>query len=408
MDKKRWLYLPVEIKVRELDAKLLLAYYAAKKGYEVVIGDHIMVELASDIYPEGIFFSKGYPHGFRKRVITRANANRHKIVELDEEGLLIKGKQYLQDRMRKDMLELVVQEYCWGEFQHRIITKGYPDLAEKCHITGNPRFDLLAPKFRRLYQKESEQVIEKYGDFVLINTRFSRYNSAKGKKDNVHFKHIKKLYFSFLELVGEVSTQYPETNFVIRPHPGESFQAYSKAFSTNKNVHVIHEGNIAKWLAAAKVVIHNGCTSGIEASLLGRTLISYVPFPPNKREVNLPNQLGIMASTKEAVCSILEEALVYKDTDQSKNDLVRYCHWYEGKYAHEAIIDLCNQIPLYKPSRKEPTGNVKKGYAKKRKRIFSLTKEEISQFYRKLDEVEGGSGTVVKELGENLYRISYT
>ena len=65
-NKKKWLYLPIEVKVRELDAKLLLSYYALREGYRVVLGEHQMVELAANTLPKGVFFSKGYTHGYGK------------------------------------------------------------------------------------------------------------------------------------------------------------------------------------------------------------------------------------------------------------------------------------------------------------------------------------------------------
>ncbi len=58
MTSNRWLYLPVEVKVRELDAKLLLSYYAIQQGYQVIIGDHPVVEESTSYLPAGIFFIK--------------------------------------------------------------------------------------------------------------------------------------------------------------------------------------------------------------------------------------------------------------------------------------------------------------------------------------------------------------
>ncbi|MGP4038676.1 surface carbohydrate biosynthesis protein [Gracilibacillus sp. D59] len=410
---KGWIYLPVEVKVRELDAKLLLAYYAAKEGYQVGLGDHIMVELAAEEYPNGIFFSKGGPHGFRKRIITHAKKSGHKVVELDEEGLLFKEKQYLRDRMRRDMLQFVTQEYCWGLYQKEVIIGANSDYKKKCHIVGNPRFDLLKPKFRSIYKEDTEQITNKYGEFILINTRFSQYNAAKGKKDNIHFKHIKKLYYSFLEMIKATCKKFPNINIIIRPHPGENFASYRKAFAGNHNVHVIHEGNIIKWLLAAKVIIHNGCTSGIEAFLLGKPLISYVPFTSN--EMNIPNQLGAKATNIDEVNACVEDILYKNKTqdhakqmDQSEEGLFYYCDWSKDNFSYESILRLCNMIQL--PPQPKKSSLTKKPFLikdnKKRKRRFSLTEKEIKNFYSKLDEIEGeNSHLIIRKLGNNLYQI---
>lgn len=413
---KGWLYLPVEIKVRESDAKLLLAYYAAKEGYDVVTGDHIMVEKASDELPSGIFLSKGYPHGFRKRVIMNAKDNGHIVVELDEEGLIINEKKYLLDRMRRDMLQLVTQEYCWGQFQKEVITGANPDLRNRCHVTGNPRLDLLKPKFRSIYKEDTEKLISKYGEFILINTRFSRYNTAKGKKNNPHLRHIRQLYYLFLEMIKKTCERFPDINFVIRPHPGENFESYRKGLSGYNNVHVIHEGNIIKWLMAARAVIHNGCTSGIEAFLLGKQLISYVPANANENEESIPNQLGVKAAHIEEVHSAIKDVYKAEESqynekymDQSEKGLSYYCDWSNENFAYDSILRLCDSIQLPSPTRVNTSlsrNSLRIKGKKKRKRRFSLTEIEIQDFFNKVDKIEGNRSRItITKLANNLFKI---
>ncbi len=44
-----------------------------------------------------------------------------------------------------------------------------------------------------------------------------------------------------------------------------------------KRVVVTNEGNVVPWLMATKAVIHNGCTTGVEAFVMGVPAISYRP-----------------------------------------------------------------------------------------------------------------------------------
>lgn len=402
---KGWVYLPIEVKVREADAKLLVAYYAAIKGYIVVIGDHYMVENAADQLPKGIFFSKGYPHGFRKRVITRASQNGHRIVELDEEGLLIKDTMYLQDRMLKNMLQLVTKEFCWGPYQYEVISKAYPDLAKRCVVVGNPRFDLLTPKFKQIYDKEVQLLRKKYGDFTLINTRFTQYNNARGKLDTPFYKYIKQLYYYFIDLVKELSERFPNETFIVRPHPGEDIRSYHKIFSNEKNVRVIHEGNIVKWLMASKAIIHNGCTSAMEGYYLDKPVISYIPTKETQHEI--PNQLGIRVSTINQVCEALEQINNQTSKQPKTKILDLYCHWDKNKYAYHSILDTLNDIAI--PT-KDITGRlvIDRGVLTKsmRKRRFLLTKQEIEDFFSLLDGIEDSlSELEIVPIGQNLYKI---
>jgi surface carbohydrate biosynthesis protein len=418
--RKGWLYLPIEVKVRELDAKLLLAYYAVKEGYHVVIGEHHMVELASTVYPKGIFLSKGYPRGFRKRIITNAINNGHTVVELDEEGLLVDDKtQYLHDRMLKDMLNLVTQEYCWGNFQKQVITNAYPGNEQKCYVVGNPRFDLLTPKFRVIYKKDAEKIRKNLGEFVLINTRFSIYNSLKGlnkDKTDTATMYFKNLYENFVGMIKAISREFPGTNFVIRPHPGENMDSYRHEFSSFNNIHVIHEGNIIKWLLAAKVVIHNGCTSSIEAFLLGKPIISYMPTTSDHYDVELPNQLGMEVSNIREVNVLLQSMLSnnefiinkYKEKMNQKRTILNDYYRSENRFSYEYILSLMNTISLPEMSRSLIPH--KTFYLKENKKVKfffpSLIKEEIEDFFRNIDAIENNASHIsIKRVGRNLFEI---
>ncbi|MFC4403906.1 surface carbohydrate biosynthesis protein [Gracilibacillus xinjiangensis] len=403
----RWLYLPIEVKVRECDAKLLLAYYAVKQGYQVVIGDHPGVEELCETYPEGIFFSKGGPHGFRKRVLVHAKEYHHKIVELDEEGLIFQRNLYIQDRMQKQSLNLVDQEYCWGSHQYKTILAAYPDLSGKLHITGNPRFDLLTPKYRKMYDREKHELIEQYGEFLLINTRFSQYNTAKGMKETVHYKHIQKLYHLFILMIKEIAEHFPDKTVIIRPHPGESFTSYRKAVKPYSNVHVIHEGNIIPWLYAAKSVIHNGCTSGIEASLMDRPVISYVPF--ETMEPKLPNQSGQIATTSKEVITLIQKVFDGEKLPKPQVSEMDDFKWSTTNYSYQSILSLCNQISLSPPLKKIIIKEeaVQLSRIKKRKRNFSLTKEEILSFFQKLNQLnETELRCQITRIGNHVYHLT--
>lgn len=417
------LYLPVEVKVRELDAKLLLAYYAVKKGYHVFIGEHRMVELASKVYGSGIFFSKGYPKRFRRRIITNARTDGHMIVELDEEGLIIENKdEYVRDRMSGEMLHYVTQEYCWGQSQQEMINRTYQNFSDRCYVTGNPRFDLLKPTYRMIYEEDANNLRNKYGNFILINTRFSIYNAQHSPKNNHPlFTHIRNLFEKFLEFIKEISKQFPSTNFIIRPHPGENSNSYRKEFSSYQNVHVIHEGNIVKWLIGSKLVIHNGCTSSVEAFLLDKPIITYNPFSTNEQNFNLPNSLGFNTSTIDEVIQIIEDVLHDKhhtnteyveQYNRGKEILNHYYPLNNNDYSFELILQLLENIQntsLVDGSQKQKKQLHLKDNKKVKHFFPSLTKMEINHFFQRLDRMEGNSiKCKINKVGKNVYQLFLT
>lgn len=418
MNTKGWLYLPVEVKVRELDAKLLLAYYAAIKGYTIVIGEHKMVELAAEHYPPGVFFSKGYPKHIGKQVITNARENRHKIVELDEEGLIIQDKKtYLQDRASIEVQTKLEHIYCWGRFQEQIVTGSSPAVANKCHVTGSPRMDLLKPKYRQLYVEDVKRISDRFAPFILVNTRFSQYNAVSGiKETHPQSMYTKSLYEHFVQMIKDVSKKFPEVNIVVRPHPGENFAVYKQTFSSYPNVYVIHEGNIIKWLMAAGVVIHNGCTSSIEAFLLEKQIISYMPITSLEYDVQLPNQLGEKATSSREVEELIIEMLHNLDKPLSMNSpehlkkvLDPYCSNLSEQFSFEKILRFIDTIQFLNPARYPST--FKPLYLKEKKYVKyffpSLSNIEIQTFFANLNNLEGERHMLsIKNLGRNVFQIN--
>ena len=68
-----------------------------------------------------------------------------------------------------------------------------------------------------------------------------------------------------------------DLNIIVRPHPADELENYN-FLNKHKNIKVINKGNISEWIHRAKMVIHSGCTGGLEASVRGLPTISYRPF----------------------------------------------------------------------------------------------------------------------------------
>lgn len=418
VNNEKWLYLPIEIKVRELEAKLLLTYYAVKENFRVIIGEHKIVEAVAANYPKGIFFSKGYPQKYRKRVIVNAKRHGHKIVEMDEEGLLINNKlKYLSDRMSGVQLENIEQEYCWGSFQKEMISTNYPQFSDKCFATGNPRFDLLKKKFRPLYYDTVKNLENNYGDFVLINTRFTRYNHFSGMvNENIvpSIKPIKALYFRFLEMIKNIADKFPELNFIVRPHPGENLNSYHRIFTNYKNVYVIRDGTVANWILASKLMIHNGCTTGIEAFLLGKPVLSYLPCQSKEVDEELPNKVSYKAYCIDEVHNFIKLMTTnldcHKGVNELKQELSEYYGALDDQYASKNIIRLLHDINInndpLSTHPKEIHLSVKTNN-KMKNRFLNLTLEEIQEFFTKIDHIEKSKNHFhIRKAAENLFEIS--
>ncbi|MCP3028408.1 surface carbohydrate biosynthesis protein [Halobacillus sp. A5] len=401
---RKHLYLPIEIKARELDAKLLFSYYAVQEGYRVLLGEQRMVEEAAAVMAPGIFFSKGYSQRYRRRVIMNAAKANHKIVELDEEGFIFHDPEmYISERMNESLQPMIAQEYCWGDYQREVIVNAYPDFKKRCYLTGNPRFDLLKEKYRPLYSKKTTALRKQYGEFILINTRFALYNHFRGRRkveEHSATAYIKKLYDAFLAMVKELSVRCPHVNIIIRPHPSEDVTSYQKAFSSSKNVMVRNDGGSAEWIEASRLVIHNGCTTGIEAALLGTPVVTYVPFIDARYDVEMPNNAGVKAYS-------VEEAAYYVN-HKTKPKRTRFLSAYyeEEPSAHESILPLLRDLRV-KSARYEPVVIPNVRNKNIRHRFSTLKVQVIRSFFKGLDEIEGKSaGIIIHPAGDNLFELT--
>lgn len=79
---------------------------------------------------------------------------------------------------------------------------------------------------------------------------------------------------------------------------------------------------------ASQLLIHDGCTTALEAFFTGKTIINYKPIFDEKADIWLPNQLGERVNNIESVVYIIENIDTYKyvlkdqDTIKKLNSLM--------------------------------------------------------------------------------------
>ena len=76
------------------------------------------------------------------------------------------------------------------------------------------------------------------------------------------------IFDDFKRLIPALEEAFPNHTIVVRPHPTENPKVYYDIASQCTRVQVTNEGNVIPWLSAAKALVHNGCTTGIEAFIM--------------------------------------------------------------------------------------------------------------------------------------------
>ena len=375
---KPLLLIPVENQIRELDPKLLLACVAAERGFASVIGSRREMEFNIDAFPRSIYLSKSMT--IRSLLFFRvAKKFGHDIVTWDEEALVhLPHETYFSRRLDRNSIRYVSHLFAWGQ-DNAELWHQYEDMPDNIpiHITGNPRSDMLRPELQPFYADEVKKLRRKYGDFILINTNFNHVNAfgadmnlfkpaklfsgkqkfgraargmsrpyAEGLRD-----HKLAVFEDFKRLIPELEKAFPDYNIVVRPHPTENQQVYKKIASRCQRVRVTNEGNVVPWLMATKALIHNGCTTGVEAYVMRVPALSYQAtvnddydygfyFLPNK----ISHQCFDFEELKELLQRILDGEIGTADGDERQTLIEHHLAAQEGPLACERMIDVIETI----------------------------------------------------------------
>ena len=385
---KAFLLIPVENQVRELDAKLLLACVAAKRGLSSIIGSKRDIDDRIASFPRSIYIAKSLLHGHRKLFRTASKLG-HEIVAWDEDSLVhLPAATYYSRRLSSASLACVSQLFAWGE-DNAELWRRYPELpsAVPIHVTGNPRNDLLRAEIQPYYQDEVDAIRRNHGDFILVNTNFNHVNSfspirrlflesdtpgapprpgrasrgmsrdyAEGLRN-----HKQSIFDHFQEMIPALEKEFPDQTIMVRPHPVESHEVYQQIAQKCKRVQVSNKGNVVPWLMACKAVVLNGCTTSVEAYAMGVPAISYravVNETYDEGFYRLPNLLSHQCFDFRELCqtlrNILDGKLGAANGDERKALANHHLAAMDGPLACERIVDVVEKMAVRLPDAPKP------------------------------------------------------
>ena len=422
---KKLLYLPIEIKHRELLAKILVAFFAAKKNFYSIIGDKESIERSIRYFGEGIYFDKSISLNKTNKLKKLKDKN-IKVVCQDEEGGFNKIfkkhiNTFFNKRIPPENLNLIEQFYCWGSFDYNELKKRNKKNLNKIFETGSPRIDLWKKKFiSKIFHNEIKMIKKTYGDFLLFPTSFGitsleekkkRIKQAKflnyiKSKSEIKFQKIEydNLYSNFLEFVALIkylSKKFPKQKIIIRPHFAENKSDWEKKFKNYRNVEINNDYDISLWILAAKIILHNGSTTGIQSYAMNKPVIIYSTKNSDLRQNTYPNKYGIEIKNKKRIYDYLKISnfkLVRKKIDRiniSKNfisnEIVRNFNRIKVKKNNKYKSYIPFLLNFFYIIRKFRISKAPKSLTKTYIRNYNekmpggLTKAEIQEFINRLE-----------------------
>ena len=143
------LYLPIEIKKRELLPKLFLGLNALNKNFDFIIGNKPSIFSAIKFFGPGIYFYKSMNFNDTSHIQYIKKKKNIYVVHDEESGVTHSTsnsvKNFLDIRSSSENINLIDKFYTWGKFDHKAWTKKFKKNKEKFKMTGSPRLDLCMP-----------------------------------------------------------------------------------------------------------------------------------------------------------------------------------------------------------------------------------------------------------------------
>lgn len=361
-----WLVLPIESNVRELHARTLLAAVAAERGFGVLVCRVAELARVLPAVPRAVLL---YMSAITPSVFDMARKHQHIPTALDEEGLVQRSREdYLERRMPRASLERCERFFAWGEEQRTTILSRHGDFEDRVIAVGNPRIDVLRPGLREIYRPQASALNDGYGRFILLSSNFGTFNHqlgvntriqewrAKGWADSgetekrllrtINFQ--RRMFEEFVDLAEALDRVLPpDVRIVVRPHPAERQETWRDRLQHLSRTDVVHQGSVLPWLLSASALVHNSCTTGIEATLLGRPSLAYMPFRDAESESPLPNETSIRVTERDSLVGALSGALREGPAHVEGTPLTtleKHITNISGRLASEAIVDELEKI----------------------------------------------------------------
>ena len=371
--KRRTLYLYCGVKGTDLFGKTLLAARAVARGWRVYLGGFVEIldMVARDGAPgllveNNIFDSKADRLGNLK-------SRGFRIADLDEEGVIyVDPEGYCAEKVGPRALEATDVVLATGARQEGHIRQHRPRAAAKLRLTGNPRFDTLMPGARSVFEESAGAIRQRYGRFLLVNLNFNPANPgrktdmvAKWRKlgklatprqvDLVHrwVEHKKRRMAGLQALLAEVVRAGMFERIVLRPHPEENhdtWREWAARMGGNIAFRYDPQSGANPWMLASTMMLHAGCTTGIESLLLDLPSVSFVPEPDSEFH-NPADAVSVRVATAG---EFLEQARTWETAGDRARAIVKtgrlllrpYIENVAPPFAADRILDVADGIDV--------------------------------------------------------------
>ena len=361
------IYLPIEIKVRELNSHVLLSKFASKLGMRIYIGskDAIKRLLKKKNDKAGAIIVKG---GMEMSKLLEIKEKIQKFIILDQEisPSTVDYKKEIRSRVWPGSEKYIDNYYSIGQHAHEAGVDVFKNSSLNITKTGWPRIDLLRNEFKFLYKKKIEKITKQNGNFILFSSDFGYNSTKKIKHGYERMKNSKwdnerndlehemnwatntlNEFRAYIEFFKQLDNDSSCPQIIIRPHPSEDHEEWYKITKSFKKIKIIYEGDIEPWVYASSALLHRGCMSAINAYMAGIP-IGYLRLQKDNVKKALPYELSehfdnIRDVIKFCKHNINKQPIPHKDYSKVFREYIHI----EKKYASEIILEDLSKFKLF-------------------------------------------------------------
>jgi surface carbohydrate biosynthesis protein len=316
---------------RDLAGTVLLAYQLASRGASVVIVP--MYEQGIDVPRLGLdTLLVNYARDANLNLMRSFSKAGLALYVLDTEGGVLAETggnsppamaAYVRDSGYADIL---AGYFFWGSRLHAAFNDSATMKPDQLHLTGCPRFDFAAPRWRALLDGERRGYLLVNANFPLVNSRFTSKPGAERDAmiragwDKAYIDaflaDLKQVFANYLIEIGRLAQARPDRMILVRPHPFESEHIYRAALSRHANVVVDGTGSVLDMIRNAETIIHLNCGTAIEAVLLGKLPIQleYLNTPVTAGHASLPARVSRAVASFEDLLAVIDHIDVETQT----------------------------------------------------------------------------------------------
>jgi surface carbohydrate biosynthesis protein len=311
------LYIPIELPKREFVFRMDLAKFLLESGKikSVLIIEHLFFEKIINYIPVGVIFYKDFSPWRAEPILRKAKRLGFSFAAIDEEGLYFYDESLYRSRVSAYVLKNADLIFFFGRYQFGALKTSWKD---SYIYSGSYKF----PAIELLNSDKSIKNPLK----ILLNTKFTTSSylavfSAVFRGLRLNFKfgiRVARLSIQELSYDRKMSNLFIELSRVllshgysvtIRPHPNEDVRKYPNEITSSQTLEEDFNDN--------DVVIHSGCTTGLEALSYGKPVIAYKPIPSLTKSRDVPNIGSITARTHIDVLNLLENGQIINQANSS-------------------------------------------------------------------------------------------